>query len=451
MGGLRNRTFDLVFTLLVMAAGATLLAFGHGLTFFFDDWLLILAPDPLSPGQLLDAHNGQAFMIPSLTYGVLLNVFGMTSQLPFRVVNVLAASACVVLLFVFTRRRTSPGLALVLVLPVLVLGIAWEALLLSLSMNFTIGLACGLGMFLALERDDRTGERLACGLLVASLACGGIGLAFLAGAIADTVLRRDPTRWWIPALPLLLFVLWLPLAGEQTDTDYLENILGLPGYLYDAAIAAVRTITGISSGHVTGEAVRVLPPLALLGLIIAILIRVVLVRAPVPKQALVVAAVLLSFWVLGGLAMNEGRGPEAGRYQYPAAVLLIAFAACLLDGLDPPRWLPLAILPFALFSVTSNVQGLQDGRQFLLQQSEITRSSIGSLELFGQGIEDLVLTREATGSPFQQTIVSGPYFRAASKHGTPAYSRDQIEDSGEAGRKAAAGVAMAAALRRSGR
>lgn len=51
-----------------------------------------------------------------------------------------------------------------------------------------------------------------------------------------------------------------------------------------------------------------------------------------------VAAALISFWLLGGLAMGEGRSPDASRYQYPAVV--IATAACLMEGIRLPNWLP---------------------------------------------------------------------------------------------------------------
>ncbi|MDQ5895129.1 MAG: hypothetical protein QG596_1390 [Actinomycetota bacterium] len=64
MGDLRARTVDLSFFALVALAAVLLLAFGRGLTFFFDDWQLILAPEPLALGHLLDPHNGQLVAMP---------------------------------------------------------------------------------------------------------------------------------------------------------------------------------------------------------------------------------------------------------------------------------------------------------------------------------------------------------------------------------------------------
>ena len=88
------------------------------------------------------------------------------------------------------------GLALVMIVPVLGLGAAWEALLLALSMNFLIGIATGLGMLLALEFRSRRADLLACFLLCCSLTCGGVGLAFLVGACVDVLVRRDFRRVW---------------------------------------------------------------------------------------------------------------------------------------------------------------------------------------------------------------------------------------------------------------
>ena len=448
MVALRDRTPDITFALLVLAAAGILLAFGSGLTFFLDEWLLLLSPEPLAPGTVLDAHNGQLFVVPSLVYGVMLHLFGMTSQLPFRVVNVAAASICAGLLFLLIRRWTSPWLALVMVLPALVLGVAWEALLLPLSMSFLIGLACGLGMLLALGSDHAKRDPAACLLLLTSLACGGIGLAFTAGATADLVLRREPRRWWVAGLPLICFGSWYLTTGPESGPRYLENLITLPAYLEDAGVAAVRAVTGFTTELSPGPFLSLLPHVLLGALLIAILVRSRIASEPVPREAAVIGVTLLAFLVMGGLAANEDRGAVASRYQYPAAVLLLALAGALLSGLKLPRWLPLALLPLALFSVASNLRELEKGREFLNQQTEITRSATAGLEAFALGLEDLTLTPEVTGSEYQRLIVSGPYFRAIDRFGSPAYDAREMEAVDLPAARAADGVEMAAALRR---
>lgn len=448
MNSLRHRIFDISFAALLLVGAAVLLYIGRGLTFFYDEWQLLLVANPLAPSSLLDGHNGQPLLIPNAIYGTLLYCFGMTSQLPFRLVAIAAASVCVVLLYVYIRRRTSPAFALVLILPILVFGTAWEALLLPLSMNFLIGLAAGLAMLLALEARSRKGDVVACFLLLFSIANGGVGLAFAAGAAVDVLLRRDPRRIWIPAIPVLLILLWYQVEGVAPGYDYGKNALALPDYLYSAGRAVLAGLSGLGPGRLPLLPVGTLSGLALLILLAAIVARVTLVKAPLSRQALVVGSVLIAFWVLGGLAMSEGRAPEASRYQYPAAVLLLALSACLLDGLRLPRWLPLVLLPFVLVSAALNLRGLEDGRRFLREQTVITRASTGGLEVYGQGLEGLNLTKEVTGSPYQALIVSGPYFRATSRFGSPAYSSSEIKGSGEVGLRAAAGVEIAAALQR---
>lgn len=448
MGDLRARTVDLSFYALVALAAVVLLVFGRELTFFFDDWQLILVPEALAPHNLLNPHNGQLIAMPRVIYGVLLDLFGMTSQLPFRAINVAAASTCALLLYFFIRRRIEPILALVLLLPVLVLGVAWEALLLSLSMNFLLGLAAGLGMLLVLESKAAKADLVASLLLVTSLACGGIGLAFVAAAAADVLTRRDPRRLWIPGVPLLLIGLWYLLGGESSRTDYFANLLSLPDYVWKASRAAVGAASGVTAGRFSDQAAFLIQSLLVVLCLTGIAARFTASRVPVSRETYVVAAALLAFWLLGGLAMGEGRSPDASRYQYPAVVLLIATAACLMEGIRLPRWVPMALLPLVVFSVASNLRGLEDGRNFLVEQTEITLAATGRLESVASDLETLTLTEEVTGARFQQLIVSGPYMRAVKRYGSPAYDEAEIAEASGPARRAAAGVDFAAAILR---
>lgn len=450
MPGVRFRPADFLFGVAALAGAAVLIWAGRGLTFFFDEWQVLLDPHPLAISTILSDHNHQWFVIPRIVYGLGLEAFGMTSQLPFRLVTVAAATTCAALLYVFVRRRTSDWLALVMVLPVLVLGASWEGLLLGLSLNFQIGMATGMGMLLALEGRSRRADLLAGFLLLCSLTCGGIGLAFAAGATVDVALRRDWRRIWIVLVPALAFATWFLLSqsGSESGIDYAGNLLHLPRYLADAAWAGVRAGLGLSSSEVLYLAGRYLAPVAVLLLAAASIWRVGFAGRQVSSRFYVAGGILLAFWVLGGLAYSDGRGPEASRYQYPAVVFLVAYLASLLEGLALPRWLPAAILPLALLSTGSNIVQLGDGRDFLLAQTRITRAAIGQVEIEGRG-PAYFLTQEVTGSPYQRVIESNSYLHAADRFGSPAYSPEGIVDAGEDARAAAAGVKMAAAIVRS--
>lgn len=444
----RIRAADLVLIPCLAVSAVVLVWAGRDLTFFFDEWQLVLNPSPLAPSTLFQAHNGQAFVLPSLAYGLGLEVLGLTSQLPYRLVTVAAATTCVVLLYLLLRRHVAPALALVLILPALVLGYAWEALLLGLSMNFMIGTAAGTGMLLALDRQTRRGDLTASLMLLVALACGGIGLAFAAGAVVEVALRKDAQRVWIPGIPLGLFLLWFTLrTGDASGIDMAANALNLPDYIWRASVAGVGALSGSFGLSFMNRPAQLLFPLLVATLAGITLWRFLKSREKVPPVLPACVAVLLAFWVLGGLAMGEGRLPDASRYQYPSVILLIAWVGLLLGGIWTPRWLPLAILPLSLFSVVSNLIELGNGRSFLAEQTEITRAAVGQVELEGAG-PAYTLTEEVTGSPYQQLIRSDVYLDAVERFGSPAFDEAQIESSGPQGRDAAAGVAMAAAIAR---
>jgi hypothetical protein len=444
--GVLQRPADLLFGFFAVGAAIVLLWSGRDLTFFFDEWKLVLDPSPLSLSTIFQAHNDQAFVVPSLVYGFGLEVFGLTSQLPYRLVTVVAATTTSVLLYLLVRRHIPASLALVLVLPALFLGYAWEALLLGLSMNFQIGMAAGMGMLLALDQRTRRGDVTASLLLLVALACGGVGLAFAAGAVIEVAMRKNARRAWIPGVPLGLFLLWFFLqSGEASGINLAENVSNLPDYLWRASGAAIETASGSFGLSIMNRPGHLLFPT-----LIAVLIGITVWRTArgsgeVPAVLPACAGALLGFWILGGLAMGEGRVPEASRYQYPAVILLIGWVGLLLGGMPTPRWLPFAILPLSLVSIAFNLVELRDGRTFLKGQTEITRASLGQVELEGPG-PAFTLTEEVTGSPYQRMIRSDVYLDAVKRFGSPAFNAGQIESAGPPGQQAAAGVAMAAAI-----
>ena len=408
---------------------------------------MLLPSHPLALSTLLEPHNSQPSFMTSTIYGLGLETVGMSSQLPYRLVAVFASLACVTLLYVLVRRHTDPWLALVMIVPVLGLGAAWEALLLALSMNFLIGIATGLGMLLALEFRSRRADLLACFLLCCSLTCGGVGLAFLVGACVDVLVRRDFRRVWVPAVPVLLYAAWSFGFGDESSPASIGNALHLPEYLYRSAVAGVQALTGLGSQPLPDGPAHYLTILLILALGAAALWRLLAADRPINGRVLVVGGVLLAFWVLGGLTVGAGRAPEASRYQYPATIFLILFMACLLDGLDLPRWLPTAVLPFALASLCLNIVQLEDGRDFLVEQTEITRAAIGQVEIQGDGPR-YYLNEAVTGSPYQRLIASDEYLKAERRFGSPAYSPEQIAASSAKARRAAERVIFADALAR---
>ena len=170
-------------------------------------------------------------MVPVLIYKALLATFGMDSARPFQVIEVLSFLLSDALLFIWIRRRVGAWLALAAVVPILFLGSAYEDLLWQFQVGYFGSMACGLGMLLALDRDDRVGDRWACALLAASMTFSSVGLAFLAPAARPCRLGRTAASSGIrgrdPGRPLRALVAWLGAhraehAREQEPRDERE-------------------------------------------------------------------------------------------------------------------------------------------------------------------------------------------------------------------------------------
>ncbi len=149
-------------------AAAFLMLKGRGNTFYYDEWnWIVFRSDGLH--AILAGYNNHLQVAPVALYQLLLHTVGLNHYGILRVLQVLVHLACVAAVFVFARPRLGRW-ALGVALPLLVLGNGWEYLLWTINIGFVASLALSICALLALDRHDRTGDRLACLLLVAGLA-----------------------------------------------------------------------------------------------------------------------------------------------------------------------------------------------------------------------------------------------------------------------------------------
>ncbi len=438
---LAERSPEIIFALCLILASSLLLVAGKGLTFFFDEWDLLLNREGFSTETLFRPHNGQVFVLPVLVYKGVGSAFGFGSQLPFRVLATMVIALCSVLLFIYARRRSGAWMALTVTVPVLCVGAGWEALLLPLSMNFTIGLAAGMAMLLVLERGDTKGDFAGAALLSVAIAAGGIGLAFAAGAVVDLIARRDPRRVWIVLIPVAGLLAWTLGYGEEGTSLISRERFGEIGEnLFVSLSHGLNALAGFALDRrpyywlgTEQQPAVVLGVLFLVGLAI----RVGYTKVPVTSRSFRIGAVLLTFWLL--IAVVEGREPESSRYQYPGALLLVAFSVSLLEGIELPRRLPLLLVPLVILSVWSSTIALRDARAFLKEQTEVTLGAVGAID--AEDARDLPGMRLAAhGGEFKYLalIDVGAYFRALD-HGVdlPRYSKERIGGAPESARRVA--------------
>ncbi len=452
VGPARRRQAALILLGIAVAASATLLlVIGSRLTFFYDDWEFLIYRRGFDVSAFLDPHNEHIVLIPVAIYKALLASFGMTSSMPFRVVSTIVFLISAVLLFIYLRRRVGDALALLATVLVLFLGPAWEDLLWPFQVGFFGSVAAGLGMLLMLERDDRTGDRIACLLLTVSIAFSSLGLAFAAGAVVDQLLskRRSLGRLYVVAVPLVLFAVWW-LGWGRTAPSYLSlhNVVTSPDYVLTAISYGVESLAGLTR-FASASSRNVLRALGL-----AIVCGTAAMawwthrrrRVRIPRELWIVLAIAAAFWILGAFNVNPARGPTASRYQYPSAIFVLLIAAELARGAHPGGGRLLGAAAITAAALVSNLYSLHDAYSGLfLPTSNIVRADQAAIEIARDRVDPkLVLSESTVGTPYYG-VAAGPYLSAVREFGSPAYSSSELAGGPEYAREAADRV-LAAAL-----
>jgi hypothetical protein len=445
------------------ASAALLLALGAGMTFFSDEWDLILHRREWSLDALLRPHAEHLAVLPAAAYKGLLEVFGMESTLPFRALATALLLANAALLFVYVRRRVGDWLALMGCVIILFLGAAWEDLLWPFGgMVWGGATAFGLGMLLALQREDRLGDAFACVLLLGSLAFSSLGVAFAAGAAAEVVLRHE--RWrsraYIFAVPLLLYALWYLGWGQDTERALsLANALDAPRFVIEALASSTAALLGLFAfkeelrGSEWGGPLLLGGGVLLLGAVATAVwwlrrsgepLRARLRRAP--RWLWVVVVIMLTFWTLVALNQVFGRTPSASRYQYPGAILiLLAFAEAFRGARISGRAIAIAAA-LTVVSVVGNLVALRDGERVLQDQSDLARAELGALELARPSADPtLTLGADLARTPYLGKVDAGSYYSSVDAYGSPADSPGELRERPE-GVRAAADVVLARAV-----
>jgi hypothetical protein len=425
------------------ASGVLLIVLGSRLSFFLDDWVFILYKRDFSLDAFLGPDNEHLVAGPVAVWKLMLATFGLGSALPYRVVSTAMLLLGAWFLFVWIRRRIGGWGALLMTLPILFLGAAFEDLFWFSSITFLGSMACGLGMLVALDRRDRVADRIACAWLVGSMLFSSLWLAFAVGAAVDIALRRGDRGWrrraYVVAVPVVLYAIWWLGWGDNGESSVtLHNIATTPLFVLDSFAAAIGALVGLAT---PGEGLPSPPgldwgrPLAVgLGALAAWrLYRL----ERIPRSLWVVLAITLAFWIFGGIAVKPGRVPWASRYQYPSAALVLLVAAGMLGGLRLDR----RLLPPALIAVAVSLAGngllLQQSHDFYLATSRLIKGNLTALEIARNTVEpNFYLEEEFADTGFDH-IDAGSYFSAVDAFGSPAYTIEELEASPEPVRFAA--------------
>jgi hypothetical protein len=430
--------------LICAASVLTLVLLGTRLTFFNDDWAFLLQRPGLTAATLLDDHNGHLSVLPVLIYKLLVGLFGLDAQLPFRLLLGLAVAAVGAVVYALVSERAGRVAGLVAAALLMFLGPAWEDLLWSFQIGFVGSLATGLGALLALERDTPRRNAAACALLVVSVGLSDVGIALIVAAAIAVALRRRPAQAWIPGVALALFVLWFVTYGRDAPSGISgSNLLDVPRYVLDSAAAGIASLTGFGPGGWFGATTvsgRALLALALLAAVLWFL------RGGRPSARLLVfLGGALAFWCLAGANFTPGREPAASRYQLVHATVLVLIAAELVGPLRLGRAWSAIALAIALVAFGSNLSALGSGYDFMREHAANARAALGALDLArASAPAGLRLDVAVAGDPFLRSVTAGRYYAERDRHGSPAWSPGAIAAAPAAARRVADGVLVAA-------
>lgn len=397
----------------------------------------------LDLGYLLGPYNGHLQLGGKLIYEATFAVFG-ADYTAFVLINVAALCASVGLVFELARRRIGPLAALAPCVLLLFLGFAREVLLWPFDVHTLAAIALGLGAFLALEREDRRGDVLACALLIASIATIEVGIALLVGIAVLVALRPDRLRRaWIFILPAALYAAWWIWARkfhQDQSALSLDNLDLIPKTVFYSAAAVLGSLTGtnpvIPATYITavtwfGKALAVLAALA---------VAVRLAQRKVPHALWAWLAVVLFYWVTMGAA---ARPAEGSRYVFFGAVGVLLVAAMALQGRVGKR-LTVGIVVVAALALPANIAQLRSGHEtdVLHHDAGVSRAEFAMLELAANRVDPEYIASadpnvSAVGGGLFIPIPAGAYLRSVQRNGSAAFTLAELREQPEELRKIA--------------
>ena len=424
-------------------SGVLLVVLNSHLTFFIDDWEVLLHRRGINPDVFLEPHAGHPSMGLVALYKAIQVTFGMSSVTPYAVASTAVFLLGVVLLYLWMRPRVGAWLALAGALPLLFLGAAYEDLLTPFQVGYFAPVACGVGALLALERGHRRDPLLCCALLVAGLTFQTIGLAFVAGvAVALALSGRLRRLAWVPVIPTVLYGLWWLGWGHTGDNQFtFDNLATAPAFVLDGYAASLSSLLGFATpGDGALEWGR-----ALLAACVALAVVRVLALGRVPRGLWVVLAIGVVFWIMIALNASYFRSAETSRYQFLGVVFVLMAAAELARGLRPSRAAVGIVLVGAVAAVAGNLLAMRDAYNDLRALTPVVRGDLAGLEIAADRVDPaLVLDRANSGFDYFTLLDAGSYLSASAKFGSPAYDPSELAAAPESGRAAADKVLGAA-------
>ena len=340
-----------------LVALAILVWLGRDMTFYHDDYALLLLRD-LSPSGILAPHNEHLIATLVILYRTLIATVGTASYWPYLGVTFALHVVVAAIVYVVVRRETTAVWALGAMAVMLLLGSGGDDILWAFQSGVVGATAAGMAAVVVAPRRPA----LAAVLLTIGLATSGAALAFLVGTALHLVLTRPRALVWL-ALPVGLYLAWYVTFGATRMVALRSPSLdGVPEYVLAGLVA--------SAAGAVGSAVPAVGSIALLALALGIGWT-----RGLPPTALALLASSVAFFVIAGLVRAQlgAEQAAASRYVYIAAPGLLVAGAILLARIRRP-WRDVIGVAVLTIALVGNVVLLIDSHDRLVSKIECERS-----------------------------------------------------------------------------
>jgi hypothetical protein len=330
----RLATIDWPPILLALGALILLVWLGHDMTFYHDEWALILKRD-LSIDGILAPHNEHLSATLVILYRVLIQTVGLGSYWPYLGVTFALHLVVAGLIYVIVRAEASKGWALGAMAVMLVLGSGGDDILWAFQSASIGAVAAGIGAMVAAPR--RPG--LAALLLTIAMATSGASLAFFIGTGVRLLLTRPRAIPWL-LIPFGLYLAWYIAYGAAGVTALRSpSFDGVPAYVATGLAASAAGALGTTS--------------LVVGFVGCVALAIAVVRYwPPPSIVIAMLAAGVAFFFIAGFVRAELGSEQAAapRYVYIVAPTFLVAGAVLLSRLPRPpgQWIGAVLLAIAL-------------------------------------------------------------------------------------------------------
>lgn len=206
-----------LFSTVVFWAGLALLLgsawwYGRGLWFYSDEWNIIAVHHS---GHWMEGFNGQWLLIPTLFFRILLEIFGLFTYWPFRLVGLAWYASLIIVFHTWARRRVRPAAATLAALSIAWYSTSWNVVMMPLLMNFTIPCVMLFAVWMLLDRDDRRHDVWVAVCLLVGVLSSNVGLVVCVIIGVELIVSRARwRRWWIFVPAAVVWVPWFLIWYE---------------------------------------------------------------------------------------------------------------------------------------------------------------------------------------------------------------------------------------------